>query len=651
MKLRINILIFLFISVQLLSAQILTPIKWSFDVQETGDNSADLLITANIDQNWHLYAQDMPEGGPISTSFSFDQLDFVELDGAVLPQMEKKTVFDNMFQMDLSYYEHSVVFIQKIKKLDIDKYAISGKVEFMACNNESCLPPQEVPFHFGLQEQVLTSTSSSLSFLQAAPVEEVFVDTWKPVIEEMKALGDSAQEMSDHSLWMIFLFGVIGGFIALLTPCVWPMIPMTVSFFLGRNKGRSKAIKEALIYGTSIVVIYLLLGFLITVLFGASALNDLSTNAIFNLLFFALLVVFSISFFGFFEITLPSSWINRMDAKAESSSYLLSIFFMAFTLVLVSFSCTGPIIGTLLVEVSTQESILAPMLGMFGFALALSIPFALFSIFPTWLKAMPKSGSWMSMVKVTLGFLELAFALKFFSIADLAYGWGILPRDVFIVIWVMIFAFMGLYYLRIVRFPLDKEDKKISVIRVLLALVSFSFVAYMLPGIWGNPLPAISAFTPPMETQIWVRDGHEPIAADFNDYDEAMEFAQEHHKPILLDFTGYGCVNCREMEATVLDDQRVKRLIEEHFIYVVVYVDDKKELPEPYFIQENGVQREISTYGAKWSYLQRTKFGANAQPYYVILDQQAMPISPSYTYSKDVKLFKTFLEDAQSRFK
>ena len=425
---------------------------------------------------------------------------------------------------------------------------------------------------------------------------------------------------------------------------------MTVSFFLKSSKNKNKAIKNALIYGFSIIIIYLGLGLLVTGIFGASSLNSLATSAIFNILFFILLIVFALSFFGLFEITLPSSWVNAMDKKVDTTTELVSIFFMAFTLVLVSFSCTGPIIGTLLVEAASTGSVVGPAVGMFGFALALAIPFAFFSLFPSYLQSMPRSGGWLNMVKVTLGFLELALALKFFSVADLAYGWGLLSRDLFIGIWIIIFIILGLYYLRVIRFPMDKDDKKITLPRIIFALVSFLFVVYLLPGMWGKQRASISAFTPPMSTQIWNKN-KDHVQAMFEDYDIAMKYAQTVDKPVLIDFSGYGCVNCREMEATVFEDDAIKKMLKEDFIFVVLYVDDKKNLSEPMLVSENNAMRTLRTQGDKWSYLQRLKFGANAQPYYVVLNAAGKPVAPSYAFNKDVKAFETYLKQAIKTYK
>ena len=473
---------------------------------------------------------------------------------------------------------------------------------------------------------------------------------WAPVTEQLKAFGDSTISAVDTSWLFIFFAGFLGGLIALLTPCVWPMIPMTVSFFLKRTQNRKKAIHDAITYGLSIIVIYLAMGLLITGIFGASALNDLSTNAVFNLLFFLLLVLFAISFFGAFEMVLPASWTSKLDAKADSTTGLISIFFMAFTLVLVSFSCTGPIIGTLLVQAASMGTTIGPAIGMFGFALALSIPFSLFAIFPNLLQSMPKSGGWLNSVKVVLGFLELALALKFLSVADLAYGWRILDREVFIVLWIVIFALLGCYLLGKIKFSHDSDLKYVSVPRLFMAIVSFSFAVYMVPGLWGAPLKAISAFTPPLTTQDFNLYDSEVHAA-FDDYETGMAYAQKMNKPVMIDFSGFGCVNCRKMEASVWTDPTVKKLLEQDYVLITLMVDDKTRLPEPITIEENGKTRKLKTVGDKWSYLQRSKFGANAQPFYVLLDGNGEPIGPSYAYNENIAQYIQFLQNGLEVFK
>ena len=499
-------------------------------------------------------------------------------------------------------------------------------------------------------EAAAVSDSSQDTAVSSGSATEIGAsDMWKPVIDELQAMGETATQ-EDMSWLYIFFAGFVGGLVALFTPCVWPIIPMTVSFFLKRSKDKKKGIRDAWTYGASIVVIYVALGLAITLIFGASALNALSTNAIFNILFCLMLLVFAASFFGAFEITLPSRWSNAVDSKAETTTGLISIFLMAFTLCLVSFSCTGPIIGFLLVEVSTTGSILAPTIGMLGFAIALALPFTLFALFPSWLKSMPKSGGWMNVVKVTLGFLELAFALKFLSVADLAYGWGILDRETFLALWIIIFGLLGLYLLGKIKFPHDDDDTKVSVPRFFLALISLAFAVYMIPGLWGAPLKAVSAFSPPMYTQDFNLYEDE-VHAKFDNYDMGMEYARQHGKPVLVDFTGFGCVNCRKMELAVWTDSKVRDIINEDYVLISLYVDDKTKLPEPIKVVENGTERTLRTVGDKWSYLQRIKFGANAQPFYVLLDNEGMPLNKSYSYDEDIPKYVDFLQTGLKNYR
>lgn len=664
-----------------LQAQILEPVKWDIKLIDSESAEKEIKFTAKADKGWHLYDMNLPEGGPVSTSFSFEKKQGVELIGSPTPSVAPQKVFDEMFNMELRWYGGTVTFTQKIKVSDLKKFKLSGEVEFMACNDETCLPPDRIPFAFdtkhvaktilaentetnetSVQTDTLEETLNTNEVTDATPittwsipsastktsssnvVADENVDLWRPVIDELKNFGDTTANASDSSWLYIFLAGFAGGLIALLTPCVWPMIPMTVSFFLKRNKSKQKAIRDALIYGVSIIVIYLTMGLLITGIFGASALNDLSTNAIFNIIFFLLLVVFAISFFGAFEIVLPSSWTNKMDAKADSTSGMLSIFFMAFTLVLVSFSCTGPIIGTLLVQAASDGVAIGPAIGMFGFALALAIPFALFAIFPNMLQNMPKSGGWLNSVKVVLGFLELALALKFLSVADLAYGWRILDREVFLVLWIVIFVLLGCYLLGKIKFKHDSDLTHVSVSRLFMAIVSFAFAIYMVPGLWGAPLKAISAFAPPLYTQDFNLYDNEVHAA-FDEYETGLMYAKKTDKPVLIDFSGFGCVNCRKMEAAVWTDPKVKQLLEEKFVLITLMVDDKTKLPNPIDIEENGRKRTLKTIGDKWSYLQRHKFGANAQPFYVVLDGDGNLLSPSYAYDEDVSKYIQFLNN------
>ena len=630
-----NIIVFLSLLLASSSfSQIYEPVKWNVELKNTGDKTAEVQIHATIDEGWHLYGLNLPKGGPQPTSIVFETIENAGKDGAIQAPSKLLKQFDANFNMELNWYTNEAIFIQKFKLKEGSIAKIKGYVEFMACNDKSCLPPSKIPFNLG----------SSKVVAEAKPVAVVKAsDYWKPVIKELNSFGEGEGTAGSTSLWLIFLAGMIGGFLALLTPCVWPIIPMTVSFFLKRSENKKLGQRDALLYGLAIIFIYVLLGILITLIFGASALNSLSTNAIFNLLFFGLLVVFAISFFGAFEITLPSSWSTKLDAKADSTAGFISILFMAFTLVLVSFSCTGPIIGTLLVQVSSSGSILAPAIGMFGFAVALSIPFSLFALFPSWLKSMPRSGGWLNSVKVVLAFLELALALKFFSVADLAYGWHILDREVFLTIWIVIFALLGFYLLGKIRFAHDSESKHTSVLGVFLAIVSLAFSVYIIPGLWGAPLKAISAFAPPLYTQdfnLYTNDVHPA----FTDYDLGMAFAAEKKIPVIIDFSGFGCVNCRKMEASVWTDMSVKELLKKDFVLISLFVDDKTKLSKPYEVNENGRTTSIETVGDKWSYLQRSKFGANAQPFYVMLDNNGIPLNKSYTFNEDPAKFVKWLK-------
>ncbi|MDR1716250.1 MAG: thioredoxin family protein [Prevotella sp.] len=646
------------------------PATWTVKLIDKGNGEVELTATFKIDPTWHLYDIHIPEGGPMPTSLAIDNLKGATKAGefkAVNSKLKKS--YDEIFQMEIGYYETQATFVQRLKVTDKAAFLLEGDLRSQVCSevDGQCIPIK-IDLSFKSKDLPATlvpasGTSADITD-EASSVDTATTDTlnqtstaaasssdlWKPVIEEVKAYG-AAGDTSDQSLFWIFLGGFGGGLLALLTPCVWPMIPMTVSFFLKRNKkNKGKAIKDAMTYGLGIIIIYVALGLLITAIFGASALNDLATSAIFNLIFFALLVVFAISFFGAFELVLPSSWTNKMDQKADSTTGIISIFFMAFTLALVSFSCTGPIIGTLLVQAAGSGSIVAPAIGMFGFALALAIPFSLFAIFPSWLESMPKSGGWLNSVKVVLGFLELALALKFFSVADLAYGWGILDREVFLVLWIAIFALLGVYLLGKLKLPHDSDLKHVSVPRLFLAIISFAFAIYMIPGLWGAPLKSISAFSPPLFTQDFNLYKGE-VHAKFDDYEAGMEYARKNNKPVMIDFSGYGCVNCRKMEASVWTDARVKDLLEKDYVLITLMVDDKKKLPEVIEVEENGKTTKLKTIGDKWSYLQRHKFGTNSQPYYVLLDHAGKPIGPSYAYDEDVNKYIEFLNTGLTNFK
>ncbi|MDR0845025.1 MAG: thioredoxin family protein [Tannerella sp.] len=678
-------LVCLWLAVGSLQAQILNPVKWDIKLIDSESTEKEIRFTATLENGWHVYDMNLPDGGPISTSITYEQKQAMELVGAPAPSVAPVKIHDELFDMELRWYAGTVTFVQKIKVTNPKKFKLNGEVEFMACNDETCLPPDRVPFSFGPEQVKKTVVEKAVETPVTAeatddpvaagdtaalpppdpsdtPNEQTAgraagntavttaelaltddTDLWEPVIDELKAFGDATATATDSSLLYLFAAGFLGGLIALLTPCVWPIIPMTVSFFLKRNKSRKKAVGEALMYGLSIIVIYLLMGLSITGIFGASALNDLSTNAIFNIFFFLLLVLFAISFFGAFELVLPSSWANKMDSKADSTSGLLSIFFMAFTLALVSFSCTGPIIGTLLVEAASEGMTAGPAIGMLGFALALAIPFALFAIFPNLLQNMPQSGGWLNSVKVVLGFLELALALKFLSVADLAYGWRILDREVFIVLWIVIFALLGFYLLGKIRFKHDSELLYVSVPRLFMAIISLAFAVYMIPGLWGAPLKSISAFAPPLSTQDFnlYKGG---VHAVYDDYETGMSYAGKVNKPVLIDFSGHGCVNCRKMEAAVWTDPKVKQILEDKYVLITLMVDDKSKLPAPVTIEEDGKTRTLKTVGDKWSYLQRHKFGANAQPFYILLNDAGKPLAPSYAYNENVPGYILFLE-------
>lgn len=645
-------------------AQIQEPIKFKTEWKKNSETEAEIIFNATIEKGWHVYSTELGDGGPISASFNIDKIEGAEIVGKLTPIGNEINEMDPIFGMKVRYFVDKATFVQKIK-ITNSNYTIKGFLEYGACNDENCLPPTSVDFNFSgtadvaaantgkdetsAQPVTETNTDSSISFTPLKIEKSDKIDYWKPVITELNNFGEHAGEESMSWIY-IFLTGLAGGLLALFTPCVWPIIPMTVSFFLKRTKDKKKGIRDAWTYGASIVVIYLTLGLAITLIFGASALNALSTNAVFNILFCLMLLVFAASFFGAFEITLPSKWSNAVDSKAEQTTGLLSIFLMAFTLSLVSFSCTGPIIGFLLVEVSTTGSVVAPAIGMLGFAIALALPFTLFALFPSWLKSMPKSGGWMNVIKVTLGFLELAFALKFLSVADLAYGWRILDRETFLALWIVIFGLLGMYLLGKIKFPHDDDEQKVSVPRFFMALISLAFAIYMIPGLWGAPLKAVSAFAPPMQTQDFNLYKNE-VHAKFTDYEAGMEYARMNKKPVMLDFTGYGCVNCRKMELAVWTDQKVSKLLTEDYVLITLYVDDKTRLEEPVTVTENGKERTLRTVGDKWSYLQRSKFGANAQPFYVLVNNEGMPLNKSYSYDEDINLYIDFLETGLKNYK
>ena len=636
--------------------QMLNPIHWETSISVDEYGMGVMTFKAKIDKGWHLYALDIPEGGPVATSLNWERTDGVELVGK--PEADRKPYeqVDVVFNLKLGWWEDEVVVSQKFKVPNLaGGYYIEGYVRYMLCNDVTCRAPANEQFKFVKelsQSQQLPQPGTRVDDGTRSQKPEVTSfsgeELWAPV--EIHNEGDMGGDSSaSYSLWYIFFAGFIGGLLALLTPCVWPMIPLTVSFFLKKSGSRGKSVRDAMIYGLSIIVIYLALGLLITGIFGANSLNALSTNAIFNVIFFLLLVVFAISFFGAFEIRLPDSWANKMDSKAGSTSGMLSIFFMAFTLTLVSFSCTGPIIGTLLVEAASMGDKTGPAIGMLGFAVALAVPFMLFALFPSWLKGMPKSGGWLNTVKVVLGFIELALSLKFLSVADLAYGWGILDREVFVSLWVVIFGLLGIYLLGRLHLSGEAAPKGIGVLRLFLGIISLAFAVYLLPGLWGAPLKSVSAFVPPLYTQDFNLYGGG--FTEYDDYEAGMRESAKQRKPVLVDFSGYGCVNCRKMEAAVLDDSEVRRLLEERFLMVKLMVDDKTDLPEPLIVKENDKEVKLRTVGDKWSYLQRYKFGANSQPYYVILNSDGSLAAGPVYYDEDVNRFVEFLNKGLNNYK
>lgn len=640
---------------QSLNAQIVQPVQWSSQIQMTSDTEGYVEFNAAISKGWHMYALQLPEGGPRPTSFVFSDVSGVEFTDEITPSRAPIEKVDMIFHLRLGWWDADVSFRRNFKLTDTSGCKIEGYVEYQGCNDQSCIPPTKEPFSLSHGNIATSETSASDSSAVALPTDSRNNSTqitsdqlWTPV--DYPEIGpDTITDISGSSWWHIFIWGFIGGLIALLTPCVWPMIPLTVSFFLKRSSNRKRAIGDAMIYGVGIIVIYLVLGLAITMIFGAGKLNDLATNALFNILFFLLLVVFAISFFGAFDIKLPARWSNSVDSKAERTTGLLSIFFMAFTLVLVSFSCTGPIIGTLLVEAATMGNISGPAIGMGAFALALAIPFTLFAIFPSLLKEMPRSGGWLNSVKVVLGFLELALSLKFLSVADLAYGWGILDREVFVSLWIVIFALLGIYLLGKLKFSHDSDLDHVSIPRFFLALASFSFAIYLVPGLWGAPLKGVSAFVPPLYTQDFnLYEGGQ--FKEFHDYEEGMRYAADNNRPVIIDFSGYGCVNCRKMEGAVFDTQEVSTLIKENFVLIKLMVDDKASLPEPITVLENGKKIKLETVGDKWSYLQRHKFAASTQPFYVILDNNGDALAKPYSYNENVAEFMHWIEAGMKQY-
>ena len=655
-------------------AQLQSPVHFKSELKTGKGAEAEIVFTATIDKGWHVYSTDLGQDGPIEATFNVVKMDGAEKVGKLTPQGKVIKKYDEMFGMELKFFEDKVTFVQKIR-FTKPQYAIDCYLEYGACNDQSCMPPTQVELKQSgtapkeeakveekseekTEEKPVAETTDTLPApISAAPIpeEKEEADLWQPVIDCLQSAGNSGS-LADHSLLYLLLMGFVGGLLAVCMPCIWPVIPMTVSFFLKRAKSdRRQGIRDAFTYGLSIIVIYLGLGLLVTALFGSDTLNAMSTNAVFNIFLFLLLVVFALSFFGWFEIRLPDSWATKVDAKADSLSSKaaansslftlhssLSIFLMAFTLVLVSFSCTAPIIGLLLVETTTSGNWLSPAVGMFGFALALALPFTLFALFPSWLKQAPKSGAWMNTIKVTLGFIELAFALKFFSVADLAYGWHLLDREVFLSLWIAIFALLGAYLCGWLKFQQDEPGRAMPVVSIMGGLVSIAFAVYMIPGLWGAPCKAVSAFAPPISTQDFNLN-NKVVEARFTDYEQGLAAARAEGKPLLIDFTGYGCVNCRKMEAAVWTDARVADLLNNRYVLVSLYVDDKTPLSEPVTVTENGATRTLRTVGDKWSYLQRSQFGANAQPFYVLLSPDGQLLAEPRSYDEDIDAYLQFL--------
>ncbi len=654
-------------------AQMEDPVKFTAEIKTGKTAEAEIVFSGRIEAGWHIYSTNLGSSGPTEASFHVNKADGIELVGKLMPRGNEKSHFDAMFGMNVRYFEGTAQFVQKIR-FTKPTYTIDAYLEYGVCSDENCLPPGEVALKkSGKSPAVAAATEPAAADVAEAAAPVVADSTvapadsavapvtastetlwWQPVTEQLEAL-DSEANIANHSLWYIFIVGFIGGLLALVMPCIWPIIPMTISFFLKRAKDdRRKGIKDAMTYGLSIVVIYLGLGLLITAIFGPSKLNELSTSAVFNVILFLLLLVFAFSFFGWFEIKLPDRWANAVDSKASSTTGLISIFLMAFTLVLVSFSCTAPIIGLLLVQTVTTGDWLAPTIGMLGFALALALPFTLFALFPSWLKSAPRSGSWMTTIKVVLGFVELAFSLKFLSVADLAYGWHLLDREVFLSLWIVIFGAMGLYLIGKLKFQEDavggEMDKPMPVPCIMAGLCAIAFAIYMVPGLWGAPCKAISAFAPPINTQDFNLNT-KTVEAHYHSYEEGMAAAKAQGKPVLIDFTGFGCVNCRKMEAAVWTDPTVADMLNNQYVLISLYVDDKTPLAEPVEVSLNGQQRTLRTVGDKWSYLQASKFGANAQPYYIAIDNDGRPLNHAYGFKEDVAAYIDYLQQGLNTYR
>lgn len=689
-KLMKNKILFVLALLINLAVSAQNPAHFSVMQKKVSPTEVDVIFTGKINAGWHVYSTGLPADGPISATLTTEKAEGAQPLGKLTAHGKELNVYDKVFGMKLRYFENSVTFIQKYK-ITGKTYKIKGYLEYGSCNDEMCMPPTDVDFNFSGKgpadapnptkqpegKEAETTDISSMATLSASTTDTATTQStdsvtlndsvatasageaspstgelWQPVIKELQTFN-AEENTTNNSLWYIFLMGIVGGLVALVTPCVWPIIPMTVSFFLKRAKDdKKKGIRDAITYGISIIVIYMGLAAIITAAFGPQKLNELATNAPFNIFFFLLLLVFALSFFGWFELTLPSSWGNAVDNKAASTTGLLSIFLMAFTLSLVSFSCTAPVVGLLLVQAATSGDWVAPTVGMFGFALALALPFTLFALFPTWLKQAPKSGSWMNMVKVVLGFIELAFALKFFSVADLAYGWRLLDRETFLALWIVIFGLLGLYLIGKLKFPHDDpEQKTMPVPAIMLGMISLAFTVYMIPGLWGAPLKAISAFAPPMNTQDFNLQPQK-VHAKYTDYEEGMRAAAQTGKPVLIDFTGFGCVNCRKMEGSVWTDPEVAKKLNEDYVLISLYVDDKTPLKESMEVKRaDGTTRTLRTIGDKWSYLQETKFGYLAQPFYVTIDNQGKPLSGSFVFKEDVPAYLDFLNKGLENYR
>ncbi len=667
-------------------AQMANPVKFSSQLKTNGTAEAEIVFSAKIEAGWHVYSTDLGDNGPVTATFNVNKLDGVELVGKLTPRGHEISTYDKLFDMNLRYFENSAQFVQKVR-FTKPSYSIDAYLEYGACNDQNCMPPSEVSIKSsgkspavagadkkddkkdGAAEETAKADAAPADTVANTPTADTAAvavmaadsagidegDLWKPVVKQMQDMG-GMNDLSNMSLWYIFLMGVVGGLLALVMPCIWPIIPMTVSFFLKRAKDdRRRGIRDAVLYGVSIIVIFLLLGIGVTAVFGPSTLNALSTNAVFNVFLFLLLVVFALSFFGWFQIKLPDSWANKVDTKASNTSGFVSIFLMAFTLVLVSFSCTAPIIGLLLVQTVTSGDWVAPAVGMFGFALALAVPFSLFAMFPSLMKKSPRSGSWMDQIKVVLGFVELAFSLKFLSVADLAYGWHILDRETFLALWIVIFGALGCYLVGWLKFQQDTiagdQDKPMSVPAIMTGLCSLAFAIYMVPGLWGAPCKAVSAFAPPINTQDFNLNT-KVVEAKYTNYEEGMAAAKAQGKPVLLDFTGFGCVNCRKMEAAVWTDPQVASKLEKDYVLISLFVDDKTPLAEPIEItDDSGQKRTLRTVGAKWSWLQSHKFGANTQPFYVAVDNAGNPLTSGYSYKEDIPAYVDFLQKGIEKYK